>query len=99
MVKRVNPRPTQSLFSSGWRCVNCTMLQGFKPLFAADKFPANVSTVSVVELAVRKVKKLSDRRARELLGWLAKRQPNGSAQERQTQASRRKSKAPVPGDS
>jgi len=55
--------------------------------------PANVCAVSAVELAVRKVKKLSDRQARELLGWLAKRQPNGTAHKRRTQTSRRKSKA------
>jgi hypothetical protein len=68
--------------------------QCFKPLLAAKKFPANVSIiVSAVELAVRKVKKLSDRQARELLGWLAKRQPNGTAHKRRTQASRRTRKA------
>ncbi|HXI72328.1 MAG TPA: hypothetical protein VNN22_18395 [Verrucomicrobiae bacterium] len=35
--------------------------------------------MSTVELAVRKVKKLSPRQARELLGWLAARPPNGTA--------------------
>ena len=37
--------------------------------------------MSAVELAVRKVKKLSNRQARELLGWLAERQPNGISHE------------------
>jgi len=50
-------------------------------------------TVSAVELAVRKVKKLSDRQARELLGWLDKQQANGTAPKRRTPASRRKAKA------
>jgi len=63
------------------------------PCLLQKHFPANVSIVSAVELAVRKVKKLSDRQARELLGWLAKRQPNGTAQERRAQATRRKAKA------
>jgi hypothetical protein len=36
---------------------------------------ANVFEMSAVELAVRKVKKLSNRQAKELLGWLAGRQP------------------------
>lgn len=36
-----------------------------------------VICVSTVELAIRKVKKLSDRQARELLGWLAERQSKG----------------------
>ena len=62
-------------------------------LLAAKKFPVNVPIVSAVELAVRKVKKLSDRQARELLGWLGKQQSNGTAQERRTQASGRKAKA------
>jgi len=49
--------------------------------------------VSAVELAVRKVKKLSDRQARELLGWLDKRQANGTAHKRRTASrSRRKAK-------
>jgi hypothetical protein len=35
--------------------------------------------MSAVELAVRKVKKLSARQARELLGWLTARQSNGAS--------------------
>lgn len=35
--------------------------------------------MSAVELAVQKVKKLSAPQARELLGWLDKRQTNGTA--------------------
>ena len=38
--------------------------------------------MSTVELAVRKVRKLSNRQARELLGWLDKRQPNGTQHKR-----------------
>ena len=38
--------------------------------------------MSSVELAVKKVKKLSPRQARELLGWLDKRQQNGSPAKR-----------------
>ena len=38
--------------------------------------------MSAVELAVRKVKKLSARQARELLGWLDTRQANGKAAKR-----------------
>jgi hypothetical protein len=48
--------------------------------------------VSAVELAVRKVKKLSDRQARELLGWLNKRPANGTAHKRRTPSSDRKAK-------
>jgi hypothetical protein len=35
--------------------------------------------MSAVEVAVKKVKKLSDRQARELLGWLDARQANGKS--------------------
>ena len=38
--------------------------------------------MSTVELAVKKVKKLSAREARELLGWLDKQQANGTAAKR-----------------
>ena len=48
--------------------------------------------MSAVEIAVRKVKKLSNRQARELLGWLAERQPNGTSHAQLTHSSRRKSK-------
>jgi hypothetical protein len=54
---------------------------------------AKVFTVSAVELAVKKVKKLSDRQARELLGWLDQQQANGTAHKRRTPASGRKAKA------
>lgn len=40
--------------------------------------------MSTVELAVRKVRKLSAREARELLGWLDKRLANGTAHKRRT---------------
>jgi len=53
-------------------------------------FTANVSSMSAVELAVRKVKKLSARQARELLGWLTARQPNGAALKQPARTSRRK---------
>jgi hypothetical protein len=56
-----------------------------------DNFGANVTNMSTVELAVRKVKKLSARQARELLGWLAARQPNGIRQSSRT--ARRKAAA------
>jgi hypothetical protein len=41
--------------------------------------------MSAVELAVRKVKKLSAARARELLSWLDKQQANGTAAKRRPQ--------------
>ena len=46
--------------------------------------------MSAVEIAVRKVKKLSARQANELLGWLDARQPNGTALKQSSRASRRK---------
>jgi hypothetical protein len=46
--------------------------------------------MSTIELAVRKVKKLSARQAKELLGWLTARQPNGTSLKRPTRTSRRK---------
>jgi hypothetical protein len=49
--------------------------------------------MSTVELAVRKVKKLSPRQARELLGWLAARQPNGTALKPSPRIARRKTSA------
>lgn len=48
--------------------------------------------MSTVELAVRKVRKLSDRQARELLGWLNKRQRNGTSRKRPARSSRGKRK-------
>ena len=48
--------------------------------------------MSTVELAVRKVKKMSARQARELLGWLAKHQPNGAALKQPSHSPRRKRK-------
>jgi hypothetical protein len=71
----------------------CELHNASSPCLLRINFPTNVSIVSAVELAVRKVKKLSDRQARELLGWLGKQQSNGTAQERRTQASGRKAKA------
>jgi hypothetical protein len=56
-------------------------------------FPANVSSMSAVELAVRKVKKLSAHQARELLGWLTARQPNGTSLKQPARTSRRKTTA------
>jgi len=47
--------------------------------------------MSAIELAVRKVKKLSARQAKELLGWLDARQPNGIA--RTPRTARRKTSA------
>jgi len=47
--------------------------------------------MSAIELAVRKVKKLSARQAKELLGWLSARQPNGIAKTPRT--TRRKTAA------
>jgi hypothetical protein len=49
--------------------------------------------VRTVELAVRKVKKLSARQARELLGWLAARQPNGTYLKQPARTSRPKTTA------
>jgi hypothetical protein len=48
--------------------------------------------MSAVELAVKKVKKLSARQARELLGWLTTRQPKGTAL-KQSRTLRRKATA------
>jgi hypothetical protein len=49
--------------------------------------------MSAVELAVRKVKKLSAHQARELLGWLTARQPNGTSLKQSARTSRRKTTA------
>ena len=56
-------------------------------------FLANVSRMSTIELAVRKVKKLSARQAKELLGWLTARQPNGTAVKQPSRPARRKTSA------
>ena len=56
-------------------------------------FTANVSCMSTVELAVRKVKKLSVGQARELLGWLTARQPNGTSLKQPARTSCRKTTA------
>jgi hypothetical protein len=73
---------------------------GGGPSFAEHKtgllktsFPANISCMSTVELAVSKVKKLSARQARELLGWLTARQPNGTSLKQPARTSRRKTTA------
>lgn len=47
-------------------------------------FGATVIGMSTVELAVRKVKKLSARQAKELLGWLDARQSPGVAKPSRT---------------
>jgi len=49
--------------------------------------------LSTVELAVRKVKKLSARQARELLGWLAARQANGTSLKQPSRRLRRNTTA------
>jgi len=46
--------------------------------------------MSAVEIAVNKVKKLSAREARELLGWLEARQANGAAVKKSAKPKRRK---------
>jgi len=46
--------------------------------------------MSAIELAIRKVKKLSARQARELLRWLHKRQTNGTSLNEPSRTSRRK---------
>jgi len=54
---------------------------------------ANLLPMSTVELAVRKVKKLSARQARELLGWLAARQANGTSLKQPSRILRRNTTA------
>jgi hypothetical protein len=49
--------------------------------------------MSTVEFAVRKVKKLSAREARDLVGWLAARQANGTSLKQLSRTSRRKTAA------
>jgi hypothetical protein len=49
--------------------------------------------MTTIELAVRKVKKLSASQARELLGWLTTRQSNGTAVEQPSRPARRKTTA------
>jgi hypothetical protein len=49
--------------------------------------------MSAVELAVRKVKKLSARQARELLGWLNARQTKAASLKRPVGTPRRKTAA------
>ncbi len=49
--------------------------------------------MSAVELAVKKVRKLSAPQARELLGWLEKHQGNGKPVKRRRQPSLRKGTA------
>lgn len=48
--------------------------------------------MSTVELALRKVKKLSDHQARELLGWLSKRKSNETSLKQPSRTSRHKPK-------
>ena len=49
--------------------------------------------MSAIELAVRKVKKLSARQAKELLGWLTARQSNGTTVKQPSRPARRKTTA------
>jgi hypothetical protein len=49
--------------------------------------------MSTIELAVRKVKKLSARQAKELLGWLTARQSNGTSLRQSSRTARRKTTA------
>lgn len=49
--------------------------------------------MSAVEHAVKEVRKLSNRQARELLGWLAERQPNGTSRKQPSRTARRKASA------
>jgi hypothetical protein len=46
--------------------------------------------MSAIELAVKKVRKLSPRDARELLGWLSARKANGISPAQRSRTSRRK---------
>jgi hypothetical protein len=64
-----------------------------KTCLLESSFPANVSSMSTVELAVKKVKKLSPSQARELLGWLTAQQPNGTSLKKPARRSRRKTTA------
>lgn len=57
------------------------------------QFLAIVLSMSSVELAVRKVKRLSHRQARELLGWLAARETNGASSKQSSRVPRRKATA------
>jgi hypothetical protein len=56
-------------------------------------FPGKVCSMSAVELAVRKVKKLSAREARELLGWLDEGRAKGTALQGRPRTMRRKTTA------
>jgi hypothetical protein len=58
-------------------CAKMTL--GIQTHLLQTNFVTNVSCMSTVELAVRKVKKLSATQARELLGWLDARRSNGVA--------------------
>jgi hypothetical protein len=55
-----------------------------------SSFLVNVASMSAVELAVKKVRKLSARQARELLGWLTAHQPNGTSLKKPARRPRRK---------
>ena len=52
-----------------------------------------LASMSAVELAVSKVKKLSAQEARDLLEWLAARSANGAALKPRSRAARRKTTA------
>ena len=61
-------------------------------LIVAVVFAEYVWSMSAVELAVREVKKLSPREARELLGWLNARRANETLARRRSRTSGRKMK-------
>ena len=71
-------------------CGNGNAKLNFKTGLLQNNFQANVASMSAIELAVSKVKKLSARQANELLGWLDTRQPNGIALKRSSLTARRK---------
>ena len=81
-MARVDARHV-NLPNSPWQNWMGAIIQDLRPPGADKKrlppasFPGNVSCMSAVEIAVKKVKNLSARQARELLGWLDERQANG----------------------
>jgi hypothetical protein len=69
--------PYESLF--------CSIAGADKTRLPPASFPGNVCRMSAVELAVKKVKKLSAPQARELLGWLNGRPAKGPSAKRRSQ--------------
>ena len=100
-------RPRQDVanpvLQTPFRIRDWTLGWAFPPLRPADDehktrllqadLLANLLPMSTVELAVRKVKKLSARQARELLGWLAARQANGTSLKQPSRTLRRNTTA------